>query len=326
MSTRISVVIPTHARETRLAFALDALAGQTLRHEEFEVIVVRAPGAAEPLAGAPDGLRARFLVASDRGPVPQRNLGWRESSAPLVAFMDDDCRPAPDWLERVLGAADREGADAGDVIVQGRTAPDPDELHLLHGLARSIDIDGPTHLYETCNLVYPRQLLERLGGFDPAFSLPHWGEDTDLGLRAERAGARLVYADTALVWHAVHPNPPHQAIREARRRRRFARLVARNPELRARMPAGVFMNETHATVAAAGAGLVAALLARRPKLALVGAAPYLFVVARNFVREGRPTPRRIARLAVHLPVRFAVDAAEVAATARGAIEERTPVV
>jgi GT2 family glycosyltransferase len=325
MTPRISVVIATHARETRLAFALDALAAQTLDPADFEVIVVRAHGASEPLAAAPEGLSARFLTASEQGPVPQRNLGWREASAPLVAFADDDCRAAPDWLERVLEAVDREGG-GDDLIVQGRTAPDPDELHLLHGLARSIDIDGPTHLYETCNLVYPRALLERLGGFDPAFSLPHWGEDTDLGLRAEREGARLAYSDAALVWHAVHPNPPHHAIREAGRRRRFARLVARNPELRRRMPAGVFMNETHATVAAAGAGVVAAALTRRPGLALLGAAPYLLAVARNFLREGPPAPRRLARLAVHLPVRFAVDAAEVVATARGAFEERTPVV
>src|SRR5688500_15232844 len=41
----ISVVIPTRFRETRLAFALDALAAQTLAPGRFEVIVVRAADA-----------------------------------------------------------------------------------------------------------------------------------------------------------------------------------------------------------------------------------------------------------------------------------------
>ena len=40
MTPDVSVVIPTHDRETRLAFALEALAEQTLARERFEVIVV----------------------------------------------------------------------------------------------------------------------------------------------------------------------------------------------------------------------------------------------------------------------------------------------
>ncbi len=47
-----------------------------------------------------------------------------------------------------------------------------------------------------------RDVLERLHGFDPAFS-PAYGEDADLCLRARKAGFRVVYVPAAKVWHKV---------------------------------------------------------------------------------------------------------------------------
>ena len=55
-------------------------------------------------------------------------------------------------------------------MVQGRTAPDPDEAHLLHGLARSVEIDAPEPPgTRPATSPIPRALLERLGGFDERF-------------------------------------------------------------------------------------------------------------------------------------------------------------
>jgi GT2 family glycosyltransferase len=325
--SRLSVVIPTHDRETRLAFALESLAAQTVGAGELEVIVVRGRGARGPLAAAPSGLDVRFLESEELGPAPQRNVGWRAASAELVAFLDDDCRVPQDWAEALVDAYD-EARGPEPVVVQGRTEPDPDELHLLYGLARTIEITGPTGLYETCNLAYPRELLERLDGFDEGFRLPHWGEDTDLGLRAEEAGVRLVYADGALAWHAVHPNPLPRALRQAGRRRRLARLVARHPRLRGSLTAGVFVNGSHASVAFAAAAGLAAAASPRARGALVAAAvlPYFARAYAHLAATDGITPRRAARLALHLPSRAAVDAAETLATARGAWEERTLVI
>lgn len=321
MQPRASVVIPTHARETRLAFAYEALAAQTVAPAEFEVIVVRPEGAAGPFAKPPSELRVRELTAP-RGPGSQRNAGWRAAQAPLIAFIDDDCRAAPQWLERLLEAS----AAAGEgTIVQGRTEPDPDELHLLFGLARTIEITAPSGLYETCNLLYPRPLLERLGGFDESFDRYGWGEDTDLGLRAEELGAKPAWEPGALAWHAVYPNPLPHAIRNARRRRGFARLIARHPRLRRRMPAGVFVSHTH--VGVAGLALAGALALRgQRRLAALAATPYAAEIAGNFARRRTLSPRALARLALHLPARLVADVAETAATVQGAAEERTPVI
>ena len=221
-SAEVAVVIPTRRRETRLAFALEALGRQTLAAERFEVVVVRS-GSEGPLAQAPAGVAARFLDhPGPAGAAAQRNRGWRATSAPLVAFIDDDSRPAPDWLETLLGAADGD-----ERIVQGRIEPDPGEAHLLFGLARSHRIAGPSPRFETGNIAYPRALLERLGGFDERITGADWGEDTDLGLRAQAAGAEVVYAEDALVWHAVVTRSLRTALRDTRRHAALVAQLAR---------------------------------------------------------------------------------------------------
>jgi GT2 family glycosyltransferase len=307
----VAVVIATRLRETRLAFALEALAGQTLDPDRFEVIVVRASdGADGALADVPPGLRIRCITSPVAGAAAQRNLGWRATEAPLVAFTDDDCRPAPDWLERLLDV----GAGPATML-QGRTEPDPDERHLLWGLARSWEITAANGWYATCNMAYPRALLERLGGFDDRFP-GAWGEDTDLGLRAHEVGAGLAYVDDALVWHAVVPRPLPRALREARRRGSTAAVVTRHPVHRAELYGRIFAHERHAKLLLAAAGLIA--LRRRPLLAAATALPYLNAVyGRDTV-----TVRGLLRLAAHLPARVSIDMTELVITVRAAIRHR----
>jgi GT2 family glycosyltransferase len=310
---RVSVVIPS-GRPLRLPHALEALAGQTLPPDEFEVLVVR-DGDASSGADAPEGLAVRSLAGAQRANIAVlRNLGWREARAPIVAFTDDDCRPAPDWLERLL-----TGADEGDeLILQGRTEPDPDERHLLHGLARSQTIVGPSDWYQTCNIAYPRSLLERLGGFDEAFG--QLGEDTDLGLRAREAGARILYLDDALVWHGVIPRTFAAAIRETRRRDTIPLIVLRHPGQRRALYGRVFWKRSHALflLAAAGVGM-----ARRFPPSVLAALPYVIA---NTDTASLTGPRRALRLLGVLGTQALLDAVEVAVTVQSAARHRTLVV
>jgi GT2 family glycosyltransferase len=306
----IAVVIPTRNRETRLAFALEALARQTLDRDRFEVIVVRSEDAIGPHATAPDGLAVRFLEhGGARGPGAQRNTGWRATRAPVIAFTDDDCRPAPDWLERML-AASRNGA-----LVQGCTYPDPEERHLLLGFARSIEIIGPSDWYETCNIAYPRDLLEELGGFDEDFTFS--AEDVDLGLRARAAGADRVFEVRSIVLHAVLAYGLRDALRSARARNSTPLLISRHPEQRRRLPLRVFWKPSHARLLLALAGL--AVARRRPLLCALMLLPYLDLYVGWRVAA---TPRGLVRVLVDLAGRVVVDATEVVVTIRGAARER----
>jgi GT2 family glycosyltransferase len=309
-SPEIAVVIPTRGRETRLAFALEALAEQTLDRDRFEVIVVRASdGGDAPHAEAPDGLQARFRDSAVAGTAVQRNLGWRDSNAPLIAFTDDDCRPAPGWLESILGAD-----PGGETIVIGPTEPDPEERHLLHGLARTINNPEPSGWYETCNIAYPRELLERVGGFDE--SIAFLGEDADLGMRARKAGARVEFVHDALVWHAVHWRNLPMALRDVAKRSSRPAIVARHRELRGALWHGVFTDRDHARLLLAVAGLT--LLRRAPALAALACVPYV----KHHLDPSGLTPWRLLRFPVRLLSIAAVDSAETLAFAASSVRHR----
>lgn len=283
----VSVVVASHERPQRLRRLLDALDAQTWR--DFELIVV-LDDAGEESAGMlrERGVAFERLAPGSAGPGAKRNVGWRRARAPLVAFTDDDCRPAPEWLQGLVEAS-RDGA-----IVQGATRPDPGEAHLLRGpLARTQHVDPPSPFGQTCNIAYPRALLEAIGGFP---DLPDAaGEDTDLYVRAQAAGAPVVAAPEALVWHAVTRPGLGAALAGLGRWQHLAYVVRHHPSIRRQLTLGVFWKSSHLW-------LTVALLIRRP----LGWAPYLWHVRRR------------------LPFAPLVDAAELLVALRGAVRYRTP--
>src|SRR3954462_14551656 len=124
----VSVVVPSHERPLRLRWILNALEEQSIERDRWELVVVHDCREEEteellrehPLTAA-ETLRHLRLPAGTGLPSVQRNAGWREARAPLIAFTDDDCRPDREWLARMVRiAAGNPGA-----IVQGRVRPDP---------------------------------------------------------------------------------------------------------------------------------------------------------------------------------------------------------
>jgi GT2 family glycosyltransferase len=314
VTPEVAVVVPSHDRPLRLRWLLNALEEQTLPRDRWELIVAHdssGPETAALLAGHPVAPRA---IAFEPGPGPaeKRNAGWRAASAPLVAFTDDDCRPPPEWLERLVEAARRRPG----AIVQGRTTPDPDERALLHAApwSRTQEIDPPTVWAQTCNIAYPREVLERLGGFDERLPVAS-GEDTDLAQRAAGDGVPLVAASEAETHHAVDATWMAPALRSAWRWGHLAYLVKRHPGLRDAMPARVFWKRSHALLLA---GAAVGLATRRPAGALA-LLPWAI--------EARPRygygARGLLRAASELPGRAALDATEIAALAQGSARYRT---
>src|SRR5947199_1588195 len=237
----ISVVVPSHDRPVRLRWLLNALTEQTLQRERFELIVAHDSGAETKELLQSHPIQPREIALPPCGAAPKRNAGWRAAKAPLVAFTDDDCRPPAEWLERALAAGRRHPG----AIVQGATMPDPDEIGLEAAAPHTHTqrIVPPSHAAQTCNIVYPREVLERLGGFVEDLES---GDDTDLAARAQRElGVPYVGAREVLTWHAVVPMSFRGRLRGTRRWRDVPAAVRRNPELREHMPMWFFWKRTH---------------------------------------------------------------------------------
>src|SRR4051812_48551384 len=138
-----------------------------------------------------------------RGPVTER-----------VWLLHDDCRPEPDALYELLAEAERSqsatvlGCKQIDlagrhlvemgVTVDGngrrRTGVDPHEVDQgQHDELRDV------LSVSTAGLLVRRDVWDRLGGLDPAWSL--FGDDVDFGWRANAAGERVVVVPRAVVRH-----------------------------------------------------------------------------------------------------------------------------
>ncbi len=264
-------------------------------------------------------LRTRAHAAGgggSAGPAAKRNAAWRLARGATILFTDDDCRPPADWLAGALAAVERHP----DAIVQGTTRVDPDELAVKHHAphARSQEVTPPTPFAQTCNIAYPRSLLERVGGFDEALPLAA-GEDTDLAIRAQALGATIVAAPEVLTYHAVEAVTLPARLRETWRWQHLAYIVRRHPQLREHMPLRLFWKPSHALLLPALAGL--AVARRHPLPAALLVAPWVAIARPSYGSD----PRGLARAASELPARMAIDVAETAAMARGAVRHRTPI-
>lgn len=161
-------------------------------------------------------------IRSTSGPAAARNCGWRTAAGEIIAFTDDDCVPARDWLKRGVSAfQDGVMGVSGRVEVPLPDRPTDYEREML-GLVRSF--------FVTANCFYHRQALEAVGGFDERFPLA-WREDSDLFFRMVEQGYRLRQAPDAVVVHPVRPAPWGISLVQQRKSMYNALVYKKHPEL-----------------------------------------------------------------------------------------------
>jgi histidinol-phosphate phosphatase family protein len=270
----VDVVVPTIGRPS-LATLLSALAVGDGPLPERIILVDDRRDVTRPLLvdGAPARLASRLSVLRGRaaGPAAARNVGWRASSADLVAFVDDDVIPDGDWLARLADDIATLPADAAGS--QGRLrVPLPtdrrptDWERNVAGLERA--------RWATADMLYRRASLVAVGGFDQRFPRAY-REDADLALRVLATGARLVRGRRT-VTHPVRPADRWISVRLQAGNADDALMRARHGRIwraRAGVPRG--RRSRHLVVTAAAALALASLLARRPRLAAMSATAWL---------------------------------------------------
>lgn len=168
---QLSVVIPTRDRPEMLAGCLRALAA--LDVPPAEVLVVDS-ASTDPAAVSPVDEAVTVLRCDMPGASRARNLGWRTARGPVVAFIDDDVRVAPDWSVRICAPFD----DDVVVVVTGAVTagrPVPGAGPDVAAVAVTDDVAaGPFgrtsvgNVGASANLAVRRATLERVDGFDEA--------------------------------------------------------------------------------------------------------------------------------------------------------------
>ena len=202
-----SVVVPTFGRTERLTECLAALARLDWPTADFEVIVVD-DGGREPLDPVTERFRhklqLRLVTEAHRGPAAARNAGAVVARGRWVAFTDDDCAPAPDWLRQFHVACSQwpDRLLGGHTVnaLQDQLCPAASQL-LVDYLHDSLNGNlARARFFASCNLAAPAARFREMGGFSTSFSTAG-GEDRDLCARWLDRGLSLAYVPDALVHH-----------------------------------------------------------------------------------------------------------------------------
>ncbi|RYX86182.1 glycosyltransferase family 2 protein [bacterium] len=311
---KISVVIPTYNRSTKIKPTVDSVLGQRLAADSFEIIIVNdgstddTESVLQQLYG--DDARVRLFSLPNGGVAKARNFGLREAQGEFIAFLDHDDIWLPEKLERQVALLER-APEVGvvysgwqDVDEMGKPLAEDDLRRLKPKFGfptgRVFDILVRGNFIVSASVPLIRtQLLRDIGGFDPA-TQPC--DDWDVWLRLARR-CEFARVEENLVCY-VHHNEQQSANvnrmwrAEGRALNKHRRAVWRQPKTLWRILAHTIFLRTldpwyHAARAAVGQGdwgqvrkqLILCFL-YRPMM--IGVPQWLYVLKRFVTRDARP--------------------------------------
>ncbi len=207
----LSVVLCTYNRAPKLPESLDSLRAQQASDQlRWELVCVDNNSNDDTRAVLEDFARASgipmtYVFEPQQGLACARNTGLRHARGSIIAMTDDDCIAAPDWVASITSefAADRELALLGGRVELHNPLDLP--LSLRTGLERkAFSLDALFNLIPGCNIAFRREVVERVGPFDPDFGAGGpliSAEDCEFVYRVHRAGLKIVYVPDIVVRH-----------------------------------------------------------------------------------------------------------------------------
>ncbi len=187
----ISIIITVKNEEKDMPDLLDSL---VVQEPPIEVIVVDAHSdddtqqIVHDYSKEYDFIRL-YVRRGTRG--EGRNFGVEKARGDLLAFVDGDTIVNPFWAQEMRKSAEKYDIVAGKTVQIG--------YHAFEELERvELYYQGYDVTYPSCNLLYHREIFEKIGGFDPWFMT---AEDIDLNYRAVEKDAKIGYNDKAIVYH-----------------------------------------------------------------------------------------------------------------------------
>lgn len=199
----VSIIICTYNRAPLLKRALKSLSRQTLKPDQFEVIVVddgsidNTTEVCEVMSHEIPNIKYRS-TGKNTGTSSAANLGVQSAKGDYLIFTDDDCIAREDWAERMRDALMKYPLIAGSV-----TSPTSNFIKHCHNIAEFHPFmqgrkEGPVDFIAGANMGFRRSLFEELKGFNNDFPK---GPDMHFILRARQEGYRIYFIPDAVITH-----------------------------------------------------------------------------------------------------------------------------
>lgn len=194
----VSLIIPGRNCERTIALCLDAVVPMLEQGQLHEIIFVD-DGSTDQTARIVADYPVTLISGNGHGPGAARNLGWRAAVNPLIWFVDSDCVAEPDALKLLLPMMD--DTKVGGVSGSYSNMNDDSLLAcLIHEEIIERHLSMPDHVdfLATFNVLYRKDALEKVGGFDERFKK---AQDAELSFRVKEAGYYLCFMRNSRVAH-----------------------------------------------------------------------------------------------------------------------------
>jgi glycosyltransferase involved in cell wall biosynthesis len=211
----VAVIIPTLNEAQIVGRCLRALARVSFPRDQLRIVVVDN-GSTDATLGVVEAFRHTLpLQVLQRSGVfvsGVRNLGAAQVDTDVLAFLDADCLPEADWIERGLTRLAMLGTN---VILGGafRIPPNSSLLARSWYEQRNEIKTGPVGYLPCANLFIRRTEFLQLGGFDESLQT---NEDSELCSRARLHGFRVIADPDLAVVHLGTPQTLAQFYRQQR--------------------------------------------------------------------------------------------------------------
>ncbi|MFA5552145.1 MAG: glycosyltransferase [Trueperaceae bacterium] len=230
----VSVVLPAHNEEAKLAGTLSSLAGQVYGGPlEFVIVDDRSSDGTRQIIEEFAARDARFRLVSVESPsrklAPKVNAvdhGIRRSNGEIIMATDADCRYHPEW---VAGMVERFEDDVAMVVGYVSTSRPGEATSLLQRfesvdwftlmlVSRSMTRFGLKFASSANNLAYRRGAFESVGGFGAAGRAPSGDEDLLTQRLGRISGSRVVFAEEPRTRVLTQGAPSTRVLLRQRRR------------------------------------------------------------------------------------------------------------
>ncbi len=195
----ISIIVCTYNGSATIRDTLDGI--KKLDYPNYEVIVVN-DGSKDNTAKIVEEYWVKLITTANRGLSSARNTGMYNAKGEILAYIDDDAYPDPQWLRYLAYAY--SVSDHG--CIGGPNIAPPEDGFLATCVANSPG--GPVHVLVSdeiaehvpgCNMSFKKDALMKIGGFDPVYR--NAGDDVDVCWRIQNSGRTIGFHPAALVWH-----------------------------------------------------------------------------------------------------------------------------